>query len=193
MNCRGEAILRAEWGWISLYNTTTEHPRDRGSRASVSVASLVWAICSRPCGAVQGAHIFRCNLSGSSSDRLLEVPAWMFDRSVSGGWRSLRAPHVDLAALHALAKLLDDADTSSQSGGMSAALISHEASRRDVHAKSTHDISVRSILEPAPRGDSRNAAMAETRQALTGLIVQLFVDHANCGRACQQKETGHDA
>lgn len=84
----------------------------------------------------------------------------LFDRSLSGYWRSLAAPHVELAALHALAKLLDDADTSSQSGGMSAALISHEASRKDVHAKSNHDISVRSILEPAPRGNSRNAAMA---------------------------------
>jgi len=33
----------------------------------------------------------------------------------------------------------------------------------------------------------------ETRQALTVLIVRLFVDHANCGRASQMKEAGHDA
>jgi hypothetical protein len=33
----------------------------------------------------------------------------------------------------------------------------------------------------------------ETRQALTVLIVRLFVDHANCERASQQKEAGHDA
>ncbi len=33
----------------------------------------------------------------------------------------------------------------------------------------------------------------ETRQALTVLIVRLFVHHANCGRASQQKEGGHDA
>jgi hypothetical protein len=33
----------------------------------------------------------------------------------------------------------------------------------------------------------------ETRQALTVLIVRLFVDHAKCGHACQQKEAGHDA
>lgn len=33
----------------------------------------------------------------------------------------------------------------------------------------------------------------ETRQALTVLIVRLFVDHARCGRVSQQKETGHDA
>lgn len=33
----------------------------------------------------------------------------------------------------------------------------------------------------------------ETRQALTVLIVRLFVDHANRERASQQKEAGHDA
>lgn len=33
----------------------------------------------------------------------------------------------------------------------------------------------------------------ETRQALTVLIVRLFVDHAKCGHASQQKEVGHDA
>ncbi|MGF6178979.1 hypothetical protein [Ensifer sp. 4252] len=33
----------------------------------------------------------------------------------------------------------------------------------------------------------------ETRQALTVLIVRLFVNHAHCGRASQQKEAGHDA
>jgi hypothetical protein len=51
--------------------------------------------------------IFRCSLSGAPSDRLLEVPALMFDRSVSGYWRSLPVPHVDLASLHALAMLLE--------------------------------------------------------------------------------------
>jgi hypothetical protein len=29
-----------------------------------------------------GWHCFRCSLSGSDADRWLEVPAWMFDRSV---------------------------------------------------------------------------------------------------------------
>ncbi|AIK41118.1 hypothetical protein F9K95_23165 [Brucella anthropi] len=32
----------------------------------------------------------------------------------------------------------------------------------------------------------------ETRQALTGLIVRLFIDHANCRHVSQQKEAGHD-
>lgn len=33
----------------------------------------------------------------------------------------------------------------------------------------------------------------ETCQALTTLIVRLFVDHANGASASQQKEVGHDA
>ncbi|MQW25820.1 hypothetical protein GHK69_09730 [Sinorhizobium meliloti] len=33
----------------------------------------------------------------------------------------------------------------------------------------------------------------ETRQALTALIVRLFVDHASDASASQQKEAGHDA
>ncbi len=33
----------------------------------------------------------------------------------------------------------------------------------------------------------------ETRQALTALIVRLFVDHANGASSSQQKEAGHDA
>jgi hypothetical protein len=33
----------------------------------------------------------------------------------------------------------------------------------------------------------------ETRQALTSLIVRLFVDHATGASASQKKEVGHDA
>jgi len=108
----------------------------------------------------KGTHIFRCSLSGASSDRLLEVPSWMFDRSVSGCWRSLPVPHVDFASLHTLARLLKDADASSQSAVRGAALVSHETSRRDVHASPVHDIPVRSVLGPAAGEDGRDAAMA---------------------------------
>ncbi|WFU05857.1 hypothetical protein QA648_22110 (plasmid) [Rhizobium sp. CB3171] len=145
----------------------------------------------------KGTHVFRCSLSGSSSGRLLEVPSWMFDRSVSGCWRSLPVPHVDLASLHILARLLKDADVSSQSSVMGAALVSHETSRRDVHASPAHDMPVRSVLGPAAGKTAGTPQWPElpeeTRQALTVLIVRLFVDHAKCGHASQQKEADHDA
>ncbi len=108
----------------------------------------------------KGTAIFRCSLSGASSDRLVEVPAWMFDRSVSGYWRSLPVPHVGLASLHTLAKLLEEVGASSQCVAMGAALVSHETSRGDVHATPVHDISVRSVLGPTPGEDSGDAAMA---------------------------------
>jgi len=50
----------------------------------------------------------------------------MFDHSVSGYLLGLPVPHVNLADPHALGKLMEDADTSSQSAVMGAALISHD-------------------------------------------------------------------
>lgn len=113
----------------------------------------------------------------------------MFDRSVSGYWRSLPNPHVDLGSLQALSKLLDNADASSQSEVMGAASVSHETSRRDVDASPIRDIPVRSFLGLTAGKDGRGTAMPElreeTHQALTALIVRLSVDHANCGCASQ--------
>src|SRR5690606_5314293 len=109
---------------------------------------------------VKGEAVFRCSLSGAFSDRLIEVPAWMFDRSLSGCWRVMLVPYVELANLHALTKLLEDASPSSQIASTGAALVSHEASRRDIHATPVHDISVRSVLEPTQGEDRGNTAMA---------------------------------
>jgi hypothetical protein len=69
----------------------------------------------------------------------LEVPAWMFDRAPSASWRITTAPHVDLAALGALATLLRDTGAPSQSQEMGAALGSHDANRGDVHVAPAHD------------------------------------------------------
>lgn len=145
----------------------------------------------------KGMTIFHCSLSGASSDRLVEVPAWMFDRSVSGYWRSMPFPHVGFATLHTLAKLLEEVGASSQCLVMGAALVSHETSRGDVHAAPVHDISVRSVPDPIQREKASTPQWPElpqeTRQALTALIVRLFVDHASDARASEQKEVGHDA
>jgi len=50
--------------------------------------------------------VFRCNLSGSDTDRWLEVPAWMFDRSGCARVRLAADAHADMAALMALAELV---------------------------------------------------------------------------------------
>lgn len=84
----------------------------------------------------------------------------MFDRSLNARWHTMPFPHVELASLHALTTLLEEAGASSQSAAMGAALVSHEASRRDVHATPVHDISVRSVLGSTQREDSGDAAVA---------------------------------
>lgn len=109
----------------------------------------------------KGSAVFRCSLSGSTSCRLLEVPVWMFDRTLSAWWLALPIAYADFACLLALAKLLEEACTPSQGADMSAALISHETSRGDVHATPVYDISVRSVLEHTQREDTSDAAMAD--------------------------------
>lgn len=56
-----------------------------------------------------GWAVFRCSLDGVASDRRLEVPVWMFDRSAIQGWQLGAAPVASVAALGALAALLHDA------------------------------------------------------------------------------------
>jgi hypothetical protein len=55
-----------------------------------------------------GFVVFRCTLEGSQADRALEVPAWMFDRTVCPDPGLLAAqPYVSIEALAALSALLD--------------------------------------------------------------------------------------
>ena len=74
-------------------------PRGTGPfRSIIEVHGGAWSDFDRLRGKhvhealAKGTAIFRCSLSGASSDRLVEVPAWMFDRSVSGYWRSMPVP-----------------------------------------------------------------------------------------------------
>jgi hypothetical protein len=51
--------------------------------------------------------VFRCTLSGSAADRLLEVPAWMFDRArCLDPSRLTASPFVSMDALSVLSDLL---------------------------------------------------------------------------------------
>src|SRR5918996_2280186 len=56
-----------------------------------------------------GWTAFRCSLTGVASDRLLEVPVWMFDRVAGQRCQVQAAPVASVAALGALAALLHDA------------------------------------------------------------------------------------
>jgi len=50
--------------------------------------------------------VFRCTLSGSAADRLLEVPAWMFDRARCLDPSLTASPFVSMDALSVLSDLL---------------------------------------------------------------------------------------
>ena len=124
---------------------------------------------SIPMGLVDKGSVFRSSLSGSMSCRLLEVPVWMLDRTLSARWLALPIAYADFACLLALAKLLEEAGTPSQGADMSAALISRETSRGDVHATPVYDISIRSVLDHTqPHTSAVTMADVPGRNTLTG-------------------------
>jgi hypothetical protein len=81
--------------------------------------------------------VFRCTVSGSDSDRGLEVPAWMFERAACADHPLTDAPYIDITALSALADLLrqvlKDRAASSNAPLSGASEPSHDQNRREAH------------------------------------------------------------
>lgn len=111
----------------------------------------------------------------------------MFDRAASAAWQIGAAPHVDIAALRALATLLQDvtpaSGTLSQMRDSSAALGSHDrigemSMPRQLTTyqfdlfSNPHDVETR-------RTPQWQTLPAETRRTLTKLMVRLILDHAD--------------
>ena len=96
-----------------------------------------------------GWPAFRCSLTGVVSDRRLEVPVWMFDRSASRGWQVGATPVVAVTALGALVALLHDAagirDGAPQTRDSSAASGSQEAIPGDSDATPTDTTTTRFV------------------------------------------------
>ena len=82
--------------------------------------------------------VFRCTLSGSDASRLVEIPAWMFDRAACGEARLATAPYVSAAALSALRDLLwralKDTSASSSAPLSGVSRTSRDQNRRGAHA-----------------------------------------------------------
>src|ERR1700682_5110166 len=92
----GASLFKDRCVLTLLYNTTTERPRDRGVRASLSWHP--WAGCLVHIHEVvekAGREVFRCSLSGRVSGRWLEIPAWMFDRAARAAWGVGPPPYGD--------------------------------------------------------------------------------------------------
>jgi hypothetical protein len=91
-------------------------------------------------GAVDKADgvVFRCTLSGSATDRWLEVPAWMFDRArCLDSPRLTASPFVSMDALSVLSDLLQQALkrplSSSNAPHSGASRSSHDQNRGEAH------------------------------------------------------------
>ena len=82
--------------------------------------------------------VFRCTLSGSGAGRSVEIPAWMFDRTVCAAARLTAAPYVSAAALSALRHLLwhalRDPSVSSSEPVSGVSRTSRDQNRREAHA-----------------------------------------------------------
>ena len=82
--------------------------------------------------------IFRCTLSGADAGRSVEIPAWMFDRTVCAAARLTAAPYVSAAALSALRDLLwralNDTSASSNVPVSGVSRTSPDQNRREAHA-----------------------------------------------------------
>ena len=82
--------------------------------------------------------VFRCTLDGSRTDRWLELPAWMFDRTACADDQLLTArPFVSVDALAALSALLGltlkDRTPSSNAPLSGACRASHDQNRGEAH------------------------------------------------------------
>src|SRR5215471_14169247 len=82
--------------------------------------------------------VFRCTLTGSDAGRSVEIPAWMFDRSVCAAVRLTAAPYVSAAALSALRNLLrhalGDPSALSSEPVSGVSRTSPDQNRREAHA-----------------------------------------------------------
>jgi hypothetical protein len=121
--------------------------------------------------------VFRCDLVDSDSDRWLEIPAWMFDRSACAKVRLVATdPHADISALVALASLLrdvlrDPAVVSSIPDSIVSSL-SGDPNQGDVHAiskqagaPSSHTASSRFVRRKTTEASLVRAADGDTGSA----------------------------
>lgn len=94
-----------------------------------------------------GSDILRCSKTGATSDRWLEIPAWMFDRAACALARGRVVPGRP-GALSALAKLLRAAKPVSTLSISRAASGPHDPYSGGLNVTQVHDVAARSVLLP---------------------------------------------
>lgn len=135
-----------------------------------------------------GDAVFRCKLTGDLSDRSLEVPIWMFDRTACAACRRADTAHVGLEALRALAELVCDAGTSVDISGspsrVGAALDSEHEIRRLANATQNNEYATRAFPGQPVYARDPNSAMAKPsrRHATSADAVDGATDDGTYGR-----------
>jgi hypothetical protein len=153
--------------------------------------------------------VFRCTLSGSAADRWLEVPAWMFERArCLDPPRLTASPFVSMDALSALSDLLRQVLkpplSSSNAPHSGASRSSRDQNRGEAHdhAKpgATASDAGPTAKASAQRPDGATPTQTpswrdlpeETRDALTGMMARLTLEHAQIGSPVLRTEADHD-
>src|SRR3954463_5988688 len=129
---------RLEWAFVRC--TTRFENAHRTALREVLYHHHPWfgrRVCVHGAVDKAGYVVFRCTLDGSQADRWLEVPGWMFDRTVYPDPELLTAqPFVSIDALAALSALLDLAlkdRTPSVALLSGASRASHDQNRGETH------------------------------------------------------------
>jgi hypothetical protein len=147
--------------------------------------------------------VFRCTLSGSEADRGLEIPAWMFDRTVCPDQPPLiDAPFVSVGALAALSTLLDlalkDGVASSNVPLSSASKTSRDQNRGEAHGRQNRYVSEQAAARSAAaeaaadgsvqgrHGRQRNRRPRMARAPGRGPIDAVQLDSTADPRSCRE-------
>ena len=121
-----------------------------------------------------GCVVLRCTLSGSSADRWLEVPAWMFEHASCPDFAFVTAaPFVDVTALSALADLLErtlkDRQASLNAPFSGASRSSRDQIRGEIHDSA--NVSIRLTgKDSSGEGTRRSAPARVVRRSADGSV-----------------------
>lgn len=135
-----------------------------------------------------GSVNLRCSKTGATSDRWLEIPAWMFDPAACALARMGASPQVDVGALSALVKLLRAAAPVSALSDSSAASGPHDSHSGGLNAAQVQDVATRPVLLPTRFRDIQDTTVGHPASADTPDVD--VVDGAPVARALRRSRCG---
>lgn len=151
--------------------------------------------------------VLRCSRDGGATERWLELPVWMFDRTICLPMKIARDPRVDLVALLVLRALLAEATIHCHRilrlwarQGSRATRTRGMPMRRRSHCPANHHGQVHQpdlFALPDPTSFDRPVARwlalpEETRRTVTELMARLLLDHGRIDYRPTRAEAADD-